>query len=119
VTIPGQNAVGAGINRVKERLDAGKLKVTANCGGLLGEFKRYRWVQDTGRGENEAREAPVKKDDHRLDALRYAVMQRPLAPSEPVAVETLTMKDRLLRHHLKRLHRKPVLDGGSGPGIFH
>lgn len=116
-TIPGQNAVGAGINRVKERLDAGKLKVTANCEGLIAEFRRYRWVQDTGRGENEAREAPVKKDDHRLDALRYAVMQRPLAPKEPIAPETMTGAQRMLRNHLKRLRKPQQAHSGFGPGM--
>src|SRR5439155_1088735 len=60
-TIPGQNAVSPGINRVKERLDAGALEITANCRELIREFRRYRWQKDEGRTENDAREAPVKK----------------------------------------------------------
>lgn len=118
-TIPGQNAVMAGINRVNERMDAGRLHVTANCTTLLAELRRYRWVQDTGRGEHEAREAPVKKDDHCVDALRYGVMQRPMKPTKPVAPESMTQKDRLLRHHLRRLksRARPAPAGSSmGPG---
>lgn len=117
-TVPGQNAVSAGINRVKERLDADKLFVMAHCAELRGEFKRYRWVSQ-GRGEQEAKEAPVKKDDHLLDALRYVVMQRPLTPHRIPPLESLTMKDRLLRASLERLRfprRGP--DHDSGPGIF-
>lgn len=118
-TIPGQNSVSAGINRVKERLDAGKLDVMAHCSELRAEFKRYRWISQ-GRGENEAKEAPVKRDDHLLDALRYMVMQRPLTPLHHTPPENLTLKDRLLRHHLERL-RMPRNKGDSdfGPGIFN
>lgn len=119
ICIPGQNAVGAGINRVKERLDAGKLRVAANCVETLAQFRRYRWVKDEGRSEDESRERPVKKDDHLLDALRYVVMQKPLAPSRELTRQTDTMKDRLLRSHLKRLKRMgKTVSHESGPGIF-
>jgi hypothetical protein len=117
-TIPGQNAVGAGINRVKERLDAGKFKVCANCEVTIAQYRRYRWVKDTSRGEDEARERPVKKDDHQLDCDRYAVMQRPLAPPKDRLPDNATMKDRILRHHLKRLNRpRATADAGFGPGM--
>jgi phage terminase large subunit-like protein len=116
-TVPGQNSVSAGINRVKERIDAGKLDVMAHCHELRGEFKRYRWVSHT-RSEGEAKEAPVKKDDHLLDALRYIVMQRPLTPDREPPLETLTLKDRLLRHSLERLRVPRRPDHPSGPGIW-
>ena len=130
VTIPGQNAVGAGINRVKERLDARdrggqlspKLFVTANCSELRSEFRRYRWTRDSTRREDAAAETPVKKDDHLLDALRYVVMQRPLAPDPELMLPNLTQKDRLLRESLKRLRLggrgQKTVDHPSGPGIF-
>ena len=117
-TIPGQNAVGAGINRVKERLDANKLSVCANCAETLSQFRRYRWVKDDGRGEKESREQPVKKDDHLLDALRYVVMQRPLKPDRPVSKPSDTFKDRALRAALKRLRVPAQLDHPAGPGIW-
>jgi len=118
-TIPGQNAVSAGINRVKERLDAHKLTVAVNCPELLGQFKRYRWVKNTGRSEHEARAEPVKKDDHLVDALRYVCMQRPLAPEKPKEPEFLTEQQRRLRHHMQRvakLGKRKVLNSGFGPG---
>jgi phage terminase large subunit-like protein len=119
-TVPGQNAVAAGINRVKERIDARRLLVAANCPELLGQFKRYRWVKDTGRVEHEAKEQPVKKDDHLLDALRYVCMQRPLAPERPREPERLSVQQRMLRAHMERVarlgKRSKVLSSGYGPG---
>lgn len=121
-TVPGQHAVEAGINRVKERIDARRLTVTANCPVLLSEFKRYRWVKHTGRTEHEARAEPVKKDDHLLDALRYVCMQRPLAPPVPKVPADETNKQRMLRKHMERIakfgRRKRVLTSGYGPGQF-
>lgn len=118
MTIPGQNAVGAGINRVKERLDAGKFKITANCQTTIAQYRRYRWVMDTGRGEDEAREKPVKKDDHHCDADRYVVMQRPLGPTVEKQKLTDTFKDRALRAALKRLRVPAQLPHDCGPGIY-
>jgi len=119
VTIPGQNAVGAGINRVKERLDADRLVVTANCVELVQEFKKYRWVKNS-RNEDEPAQRPVKKDDHLLDALRYVVAQRPLMPEYERRDTSTTMKDRLLRHSLRQLTRigKAPAAHDSGPGIW-
>lgn len=79
ITILGQNAVTAGINRVKERLEADKLFIMDNCQTLIDEFRKYRWVTQT-RSENDSKEQPVKADDHLLDALRYVVASRPYTP---------------------------------------
>lgn len=121
-TIPGQNAVMAGINHVKERLEASKLMVSAECLELRLEFKRYRWVKDTRRTESAPLEKPVKKDDHALDTLRYMVMQRPLAPAKDRALPSDTWKDRALRESLKRLRsfgRNAVpVEHFAGPGIY-
>ena len=74
---PGQNDVRAGINSVKTRLEHDKLHVGANCQTTIDEFRTYRWSRPFRASENESKEAPVKKDDHLLDALRYLVMARP------------------------------------------
>jgi phage terminase large subunit-like protein len=58
-------AVEAGIYAVWERLSLGKLKIFDNCQALLQEFRLYR-RDEKGR--------IVKKDDHIMDAFRYAVM---------------------------------------------
>jgi phage terminase large subunit-like protein len=81
VTIAGQNSVSAGINRVRERFQTDRLFIQANCAHLIDELQKYRWKQPPRSGE-DGREAPVKKDDHLMDALRYAVMSRPYLPEE-------------------------------------
>ena len=81
VTILGQNSVTAGINRVKERLQAKRLLLTANCQQTIDQFRKYRWATPN-RTEDDPKEKPVKTDDHLLDALRYVVASRPYANHE-------------------------------------
>jgi phage terminase large subunit-like protein len=74
---PGDNAVSVGIGRVTALLERpGYLRVSSVCSKLTEEFLTYRWTSNK-RAENAAREAPVKRDDHSLDALRYGVMSLP------------------------------------------
>lgn len=59
------NAVEAGIYKVWEMLHNGKLKIFNNCEEL---FKEYRVYQRDEKGN------VVKKNDHFMDAMRYAIM---------------------------------------------
>lgn len=62
--IKADNAVETGIQEVLERFQTGRLKIFKNCEGLLSERRMY--ARDKA--------GKVKKEnDHRLDALRYAV----------------------------------------------
>jgi hypothetical protein len=115
-TVPGQNAVLPGINRVKERLQAGKLVVTANCRELQKQFDRYRWEKPR-RVEGDPNENPVKARDDLMDPLRYVCMDRPLTPSVKAVEETETLKDRMLRQALKQQGLGRV-NHPSGPGVF-
>ena len=117
-TILGQNAHEAGINRVKERLQTNRLKVSAACDELIREFKRYRWKSPPRTGEGDPREVPVAKDDHLLDALRYVCMSRPVAPPRPPGAASVTLQDRLLRAQLDRLARPRVQSHPQGPGVY-
>lgn len=60
-----QNAVEAGIHAVWERLSTGRLKIFKHC---TRTFKEYEMYQRDINGK------VVKKNDHFMDALRYAVM---------------------------------------------
>lgn len=62
--------VFSGITRVKSYLSGlgAKLYVFNTCKNMIEEFKGYFW------GENDA---PVKRDDHCMDELRYYIMSRP------------------------------------------
>jgi phage terminase large subunit-like protein len=105
-TILGQNSVTAGISAVKVRLEAHRLLVTANCQSLIDEFRKYRWATPT-RTEDDAKEKPVKTDDHLLDALRYVVASRPYTSPEeqgwvPQNEFDLRMKEEMTGKSYKR-----------------
>jgi len=61
---PANNAVEAGILTIWERMTTGRLKIFKSCGGILRELSLYH-RDDKGR--------IVKKNDHLLDSLRYAL----------------------------------------------
>ena len=76
----GNNEVKAGIDRMANMLRTNKLFITKDCPKLIWELSRYRWDKFlTGKiaGRNNLKESPIKKDDHGLDAVRYAIMSRP------------------------------------------
>jgi len=67
---PADNSVADGIRLVSSVLGAGKLKVHRSCKALIDEFPGYSWDDKKAlRGVD----APIKVDDHGLDALRYGV----------------------------------------------
>ncbi|WP_439678027.1 PBSX family phage terminase large subunit [Embleya sp. MST-111070] len=66
----GANAVVDGIRSVATALDSGLLRVHTSCEGLLSEIPGYAWDP---KASNEGEDRPLKRDDHSVDALRYAV----------------------------------------------
>lgn len=109
-TIPAQNDVIAGINRVKEYLKidpeayhpvlkidgepiqgAPKLFIFNSCPDLIEEIQQYRWKQAFGLNANPdsdmIKERPVKRDDDLVDPLRYLIMSRPQNPRLGQSIE--------------------------------
>ncbi len=111
--ILGQNDVITGINRIKERLKYNKLFVFDTCTNLKKEFKRYRW-KDAPKSGEDGKPAPIKTDDHALDALRYVAMSRPYLPkrSEELLETPLQTAKRLAES--RALGPKPVHEFGAG-----
>lgn len=68
------NRVLPGIQRVQNRLVGGaglpRLVVHERCVHTLAEFDQYQWAEN----RHGMKDAPVKANDHTMDALRYAVM---------------------------------------------
>lgn len=116
-TIPGQNAVEAGINRVRENLQTQKLFLFSHCTNLRKEFLRYRWREAPRTGE-DGKPLPVKKDDHALDALRYLVMSRPYAPEVPEE-RNETALQRAVRLDQERGANNPTTDPHTGGLLFN
>lgn len=68
--IDANNEVEYGIQKVSEMLMKGDLLVLKNCKNLIREIEGYVW--DSKKIE-KGKEEPLKKADHAVDALRYAI----------------------------------------------
>lgn len=107
--VPGNNDVAAGINRVARMFHTDMLFVTRNCEKLLWEVPRYRWSRYASKkiAENRnAKDVPVKKDDHACDALRYLIASR-FTPELDLALQT---KENLFDSSEAILSDRPRLD---------
>ena len=69
----GNNAILDGIERVRDFMYMGKLKIFTSCTNLKHEAQNYVWK--TEHGENK--DVPVDKENHLMDAMRYMVMALP------------------------------------------
>lgn len=73
--------VNAGISKVREYLNyankAPNLFILEHCRHTIREFKHYIWDDFNKKDRFNAKEAPLKKNDHLLDALRYVLMTNP------------------------------------------
>jgi phage terminase large subunit-like protein len=81
----GNNDVRAGILRVKSALNDGRLKITSNCTNTIREARTYKWkkpVSSKVQARSNLLEEPVKRNDHAMDALRYAIMSLPETEKE-------------------------------------
>jgi PBSX family phage terminase large subunit len=95
--IPANNEVANGIDRVKQylkpdqRTGKPRLFIFETCSNLIEQMAQYRYEELTpGQEMNKnMKESPVKKDDHAVDALRYAMMSR---PEEPKLADLKTKK---------------------------
>lgn len=103
ITNPNVNKdVLSGISVVKTYLKniAGKSKlfIFENCVNLIQEFKTYRW---------NGSDAPVKKDDHCLDELRYYIMslQKQKKKENEKSIIQLD-KEKLIRKLNRRYYEK-------------
>ncbi len=65
--IPAKNAVLDGIRETANALENGYIVISPKCTNWKGEASGYVWQEDT------AEDAPVKVNDHLMDAMRYFV----------------------------------------------
>lgn len=80
------NQVQHGIQLVATLLETNQLIITDRCKGFLEEAPGYVWDPDE---TEKGRDAPVKRDDHSLDAARYII-----ATTEPFWRPYLTLLDK-------------------------
>ncbi len=72
--VKGNDSIKNGIDAVKDRLRANKLKINASCKNTITEFETYSYP-DRKPGHNEE-EKPIDENNHMMDAIRYPVMMR-------------------------------------------
>lgn len=126
-TIPSDRHVPARINRIAEWLmfdpshphpitgeirEEGwpKLYIFANCVELIEHIQQYQWKKKPPTAEEDAKERPLEKDDHDVDALGYILMTRP-NPAMPITSKTAkTPAEMYWAKHRERLDRA----GGRG-----
>lgn len=83
----GNNRMEAGILRVNEYIESGRLKIFRSCVDLTREIINYKY-KETTMDDAENRnldERPIKNKDHSVDALRYMLMKLPENPADLVA----------------------------------
>lgn len=74
---PARNDVVPGIEAIRRDLMEGiggtpRLRIFSSCSNLIRELRNYRWKQSSGGPRTQdPKDAPVKKDDHGADCLRY------------------------------------------------
>lgn len=110
IVSPADNARIPGINRIGEWLrcdpkhehpltgelhpehEAGKgyprLYIFKSCPQLIEHIAQYQWKKQPPTAEVDAKEQPLEKDDHDVDALRYTLMRRPQPSIVPITFET-------------------------------
>lgn len=143
-TVRGQNSVEAGINRVKEYLKINptrwhpfkkeldgtpllgspRIFIFEKCEKLIEELPEYQWQQIKYGAMANEKEAPVKKFDHAVDDLRYAIMSRPISPSEAQSIDPNVWRDPIrLALYAKSIGRTKddliVERSGAQSGIRH
>jgi len=122
--MPANNSVQTGIDRVKEYLKidpkTGKPRMYffETCENLIDEMVKYKWKELTSGVSNtqNPKEEPVKKDDHAVDALRYAVMSRPDEPKVADMQAKKRQQSTLEASLMRELHE--IRTRGSSKDMF-
>jgi PBSX family phage terminase large subunit len=78
------NDVQNGIGKVTSEMKRGSLFICSECTNLIREIESYVWdTKSADKGYDE----PMKKDDHAIDALRYAVNTHKISAYQPYKKE--------------------------------
>lgn len=78
--VPANNDVYNGIQMMTNEMNAGNVVVCKDCPNLIREIQSYVWDAKKAR---EGEDAPVKKGDHAVDALRYVLATHKVVVYQP------------------------------------
>lgn len=68
--IAGDNGVTDGLRTMSSLFTADKIRIHERCAGLVEEIPGYSWDPKEAKLGNDA---PIKRDDHSVDAARYGI----------------------------------------------
>ena len=100
-----ENDVALGISRVQKALVFDILKVSPSQENAIREFGIYEYDK---KSIEKGKEAPIKEDDHCMDAIRYAVMGAwnrikhwiPLDPDDDIKIENPLSREVIEDEHI-------------------
>jgi PBSX family phage terminase large subunit len=78
--VPAENDVYYGIQIMTDLMNKGVLTVCRECKNTIREIETYVWDEKKAK---QGEDAPVKKGDHAVDALRYACATHKVAEYKP------------------------------------
>ena len=78
--VGGDAAWRVSIDRLIQRFEHNTIKISTQCENLIRELKTYKWKRQTPGSQEK--EAPIKKNDHAVDALRYMIISLPMPPQK-------------------------------------
>jgi phage terminase large subunit len=76
------NDVQNGIERMTSEMSIGNLFICSECENLIKEIENYVWDE---RKSIQGLDEPIKKGDHAVDGLRYAIYTHKVSTYEPYA----------------------------------
>jgi PBSX family phage terminase large subunit len=68
----GPGSIEKGIDDIRTLLQTNRIHVHISCINLINEFEMYAYEDENP--DRNAKDTPIDKDNHALDALRYAIM---------------------------------------------
>jgi PBSX family phage terminase large subunit len=86
--VKGRDSIISGIDKIRELLKQGRLRIHESCENLIWELETYAYPSKKDlRNEDEL---PIKENDHSLDALRYCLMtnqpEKVMRPGEMIRI---------------------------------
>lgn len=112
----GNNSIFDGIERVRDFMYQGKLKIFVSCVNLKDEAQKYTWKKDK---DGIIKDEPVDKHNHLMDAMRYMIMALPNNLKEINSLESSEYLKTSILDRLKATNEewKPVNGEGGVYGL--
>lgn len=107
----GNNSIFDGIERVRDFMYQGKLKIFVSCVNLKDEAQKYVWKKDK---DGSIKDDPVDKHNHLMDAMRYMIMALPNDLKSINLVDARESSKETVLNRIKMQDNAETYDGSGG-----